>query len=173
MTITDITMTKRGRYALFCDEEFVFSIDEETYVDFTVHKGMEVDEQLLNELKDKSEIVSAKAKAYELLSYRAHTKKELRDKLKKRFDEYTADFVVDSVEALGYIDEEKYVYDCLDYLFGSKKYSVIQAKRYLFERGIEREMLEEILVEYDIDETDNIYSIVESRYMSKLNENNG
>ena len=55
MKITEIKMTKKGRYALFCGEEFLFSVDENTYADFGIHKGMDLDDQDLAELRKNSE----------------------------------------------------------------------------------------------------------------------
>ena len=173
MIITDITVTKRGRYALFCDEEFLLSIDENTFSDYSIKKGMNLNESLIRQLKEKSEYMIVKAKAYELLSYRDHTKKELLDKLLNRYDEYTSLSVIEELTSLGYIDENKYICDCLDYLFQTKGVSIQEAKQYLIKRGITRELINEILSEYDIDDSKNLRKVLESRYISRLSEQNG
>lgn len=173
MTISDISITKKGRYALFCDGEFAFSIDEETFVEYGIYKGIEIDEYQLNELRMKSEMTKAKAKAFELLSYRAHTKKELLDKMLQRYDEYTALYIVDELEKMGYIDEEGYIKECISYMLNSKKASIRQIKQYLYVRGISKETIDEALVEYTYTEKENIKEIILTKYMLKLSEPNG
>ena len=173
MVITGITQTKRGRYALFCDEKFLFSVDEGTFVEFGLFQGMEIDDTLTKDLEEKSNLEEARAKAYEYLSYRAHTRKELYNKLLKRFDEYTSARIVDEMVTMGYIDEEEYIRDYLEYLFTNKLSSIQEARQYLQARGIANTTLDEILTDYDSDEIDIIKKLVETKYMSRLAEANG
>ncbi|MEG2938939.1 MAG: hypothetical protein RR829_01820, partial [Oscillospiraceae bacterium] len=52
VTITEIKQTKRGRYALFCADGFMFSIDEDTVARHHVKKGMQLEnEQLMQILR--------------------------------------------------------------------------------------------------------------------------
>ena len=51
MKITEIKMTKKGRYALFCGEEFLFSVDESTFADFGLHRDMELSDADLEQLR--------------------------------------------------------------------------------------------------------------------------
>ena len=47
-TITRISRTRKGRFALFCDAGFLFSVDEETF--FTEHlaEGLTLDDGQLD-----------------------------------------------------------------------------------------------------------------------------
>ena len=51
MKITDISVTKKGRYALFVDGEFLFSAEEEALVRSGLRPGMETDIQTLEALR--------------------------------------------------------------------------------------------------------------------------
>ena len=173
MVISDIYLTKRGKYALFSDGEFLFSVDESTFVEYSLYKGMEVDEVFLTELKDKSDFAAAKAKAYELLSYRDHTRLELLDKMTKRYDELTAEKVVFEITRLGYIDEEKYARNCLEYLFKTKLSSIYNARMYLLKRGIGDDIANQIIEEYAPDERAFIRYIFETRYFESFYKKGG
>lgn len=67
-TITRISRTRKGRFALFCDAGFLFSVDEETF--FTEHlaEGLTLDDGQLDELLRKSDAQRAKDKAFGYLS---------------------------------------------------------------------------------------------------------
>ena len=54
MKITDISVTKKGRYALFVDGEFLFSAEEEALVRSGLRPGMETDIQTLEALRRES-----------------------------------------------------------------------------------------------------------------------
>ena len=49
--ITRISQTRKGRIALFAGEEFLFSVDDETYVTRRLAEGMVLDEAELDELR--------------------------------------------------------------------------------------------------------------------------
>lgn len=57
MKITDISVTRKGRYALFMDGEFLFSAEEETLVRSGLSAGMETDIQALEALRRESEYI--------------------------------------------------------------------------------------------------------------------
>ena len=53
--LTRITETKRGRYALFLDDAFAFSLDEDTFAAAGLHAGDELTEPAVAELRRKSD----------------------------------------------------------------------------------------------------------------------
>ena len=88
--LTRITETKRGRYALFLDDEFAFSLDEDTFAAAGLHAGDELTEPAVAELRRKSDARRALDKAMDLLALRDHAAGELYAKLCRRFDPHTA-----------------------------------------------------------------------------------
>ena len=63
MEITRISRTKKGRIALFCGEEFLFSVDDETFFSEHLAEGVRLDGPRLEELRRKSDAHRAKDKA--------------------------------------------------------------------------------------------------------------
>ena len=76
-TLTAITETKRGRYALFFDGEFAFSLDEDTFAACALHAGDELTEAEIYDLRQKSDARRALDKAMDLLALRDHPAGEL------------------------------------------------------------------------------------------------
>lgn len=173
MILTDITETKKGRYALFCDNEFIFSIDEETFFKHSLYRGMELDESLLSSLKENSDLMTARSKALELLLYRTHSKKELYDKLCKRYDALTAQAVTEDIERMGYINDNEYAKECIEYLFKRKNLSIRAATNYLYERGISKDISESLLLEYEDSEVERIKAVIEKKYLNDLKKSSG
>ena len=52
--LTQVKETKRGRYALFFDGEFAFSLDEDTFAMAGLHTGDELEEWQIHDLQTKS-----------------------------------------------------------------------------------------------------------------------
>ena len=67
MKITDISVTRKGRYALFVDGEFLFSAEEEALVRSGLSAGMETDNQALNAIRRESENIYGPEWALHLL----------------------------------------------------------------------------------------------------------
>ena len=94
MVITDIKITKKGKYALFCGSEFLFSVDEATSQAYDLHPGMDISEEGLSELRKRSEYNKALSRAFLILGSRDHSEYELFTKLSRSFDEETASAAV-------------------------------------------------------------------------------
>ncbi|MDL2294219.1 RecX family transcriptional regulator [Ruminococcaceae bacterium OttesenSCG-928-D13] len=103
--ITRITETKRGRFALFSDEEFLFSIDGETYMATGLEAGCDLSDADLLALKDRSDTRKASDAALRYLSLRAYGEQELYQKLLGRFDEHSAAAAVAKMCELDLLDD--------------------------------------------------------------------
>ena len=108
MKITDISVTKKGRYALFVDGEFLFSAEEEALVRSGLRPGMETDIQTLEALRRESEYIYGREWALHLLEYKAYSRRMLLDRLRRQIDEDIAEQVADRLCELGLIDDRYY-----------------------------------------------------------------
>ena len=75
--LTQVKETKKGRYALFFDGEFAFSLDEDTFAMAGLHTGDELEEWQIHDLQTKSDTRKAVDKAMDLLALRDHAAGEL------------------------------------------------------------------------------------------------
>ena len=165
-------MTKKGRYALFCGEEFLFSVDESTFADFGLHRDMELSDADLEQLRKSSEYRKALNKGFTLLGVRDHSEYELYTKLLKNFDEHTSAQAVARIRELGYLDDGEFARRYTDELLRKGK-SAGEIRRRLSEKRISRETAEEILSDLETDERPLIAELIEGKYAAKLREPNG
>ena len=172
MKITEIKMTKKGRYALFCGEEFLFSVDENTYADFGIHKGMDLDDQDLAELRKNSEYRKALNKPFTYLGIRDHSGHELYTKLQKTYDDETAAQAVARVRELGYLDDGGFARRYAEELLGKGK-SLGEIRRRLADKRIARDIIDEVLDGIQTDERPLISELISGKYAGKLSSENG
>lgn len=111
MNITDIKPAVKtpGRWNIFVDGKYSFSLSETQLLDTGVKIGKELSEGDLASLKDDSEFGKAYARALELIFRRLRSRKELYDYARKK--EWTTelrDRVIDKLESKGYVDDRKF-----------------------------------------------------------------
>jgi regulatory protein len=168
IVISKITETKKGRYALFCGEDFLFSVDEETFTQYHIVEGMPLAETRLEEIRKQSDNRKAVRKALDYLALRDHSRKELRDKLLRKYDAETADYALDRVAEYGYMDDEKFAARYAEELMVKKGLSLRETQNRLWRKGIDRERIARVLLRYEQDETDQIIALIEKKYRAKV-----
>ena len=128
-------------------------------------------QQELTLLCEKSCTNKAVSKAYNLLSYRSHSKKELYDKLCKTFDSECATAACDKMEDLGLINDEEYCKAKAEYLIMTKRCSLGETRLKLLTLGINKDIIESCIENYSEDtQTDNLLHLLQTKYRTKLAE---
>lgn len=144
--ITGIRKTKQGRFALFDENGFLFSLDSETFFTHTIEEGMALTPPQLEELRAVSETRKATDKALGYLSLRDYASGELYQKLLARFDEHSAAAAVAKAAGLGLLNDENFARHRAKYLLERHK-SRREIARHLAQKGISRETAEMVLEE--------------------------
>ena len=173
MIITDVVPKRKRLSALYIDGEFALKIDTEAFLASRFKIGGEITDEELKELIEASNEKRAKEKALWLISYRDHSKKELSEKLRRDSDDESANKAVERMEELGLIDDEKYARRYAEELINVKHLSVRGARYKLTEKGIDRELADEILEELDPDPREHIATIIERKYRKTLTDEKG
>ncbi len=171
--ITEIRMTKKGRYALFCDEGFLFSVDDETLLRHGIKKGSVLDGEELALVRAASDYQRAKNKALDLLGRRDHSKSELVKKLERTFDEHTSKLAVERVCELGLVDDRAFARRYADELSTLRGMSARAVRAKLYEKGVSREIVDEVMGELDVSDADSLRGLVQKKYLRKLAGENG
>ena len=167
--ITDITKTKKGFNALFADEEFLFSVDDMVLYRNNIQIGSCFTQQELACISKQSQDTKAVDKAYTLLSSRMHSKKELYDKLLRKFEPESALYAVGKMEQLGLIDDAVFAQAKADYLLNVKKQSLSAIKLKLSCLGIDKDMIDSVLLSFELEnQIDDITRLLQTKYMSRL-----
>lgn len=173
MTITDIVPKRKKLSAIYIDGEYALKLDTETILISPFSVGSEITDEQLKDLIEKSAEKRAKEKALWLISYRDHSKKELCEKIAKTSDREAAEKATKRMEELGLVDDEKYARRYAHQLINVKHLSQKSALYKLTEKGIEKELAEEILEEMEINPQEHIAILIEKKYLSCLGDEKG
>lgn len=164
MTITAIEPRRRQMCALFIDGEYVMNLDAQTLIENRFDVGREIDDDELGEIIKKSNERRAKDKALWLISYRSHSKKELFDKLRRDFDEDSAQKAVDRMQELGLINDGEFAKAYARKLVYGKKMSLRAAELELRRKGIDEITAEQALSELEYDAQTQIIEFISKKY---------
>jgi regulatory protein len=164
MTITAIEPRRRQMCALFIDGEYVMNLDAQTLIENRFDVGREIDDDELKEIIEKSNERRAKDKALWLISYRSHSKKELFDKLRRDFDEDSAQKAVDRMQELGLINDGEFAKAYARKLVYGKKMSLRAAELELRRKGIDNITAEQALSELEYDAQTQIIEFISKKY---------
>ena len=170
MKITAVEPRRKQMCALFIDGEYVMNLDAQTLIENRFDVGREIDDDELKDIIDKSNERRAKEKALWLISYRSHSKKELFDKLKRSFDEESAQKAVDRMEELGLINDEEFAKLYARKLVNGKKMSVKAAEFELYRKGIDKITAEQVLGELEYDPQTQIIEFITKKYKNIQDE---
>ncbi len=173
MQVTDVVKKKKYLSDLYIDGELAFTLDSRVLLEQGIRRGVSLDDGQLHRLVIESEHRRAKEKALYLLGFRDHTKKELLIKLKRTQDESAAEYAVEKMEELGFIDDERFARHYAEQLVNIKHLSLRGVKQKLFEKGVESDIIDDVLQELEFDPKENIRSLVERKYARYLNDEKG
>lgn len=173
MIITKISGQKDiTRYNVFIDGEFAFGIDYRIKEEFDLQKGKTIDAETIQILKDKDNIKKAKNKAYNYLSYRQRTCKEMRKYLEnKEFNNQTVEITISELLNEGYLDDYKFAETFLLEKSNLKAYGPYRIKYELQNKGIESSIIDKVLPIYEED-IDELTRLVLAKYKNIANESN-
>lgn len=167
MKITKIqpAVKTAGRYNIFVDEKYSFSLDEAQLLDQKLKVGFEISEKKLDELKGESEFGKSYARALELILRRPRSVREMKDYARrKKWEIELRDRVIEKLSEKGYLDDRKFANFWLKARVSSKPISKRKLNAELLQKGIKREIIDEALVEYTgIDEQDALATLIKKK----------
>ena len=173
MVITDITVTKRGRYSLFVDGDFLFSVDGQTVLEYGLKKGLEVDCGFLDELQSACLEKKARDKAMDLLSRRPYGERELIDRLAKDFPRPLCAALCATLRDAGLIDDRAFAGQLCEEYGQLRGFSARRIKQELYKRGFDRELIEELCAPDEEEEVARARRLIEKSYLRKLGMEGG
>ena len=173
MQITAIEPRRKGLSALYIDGEFAMKLDTEVLLSQRFDVGREISDEQLHECILASDKKRCKDKAMWLISFRDHSRRELIDKLKRDYPDEICEKTADRLGELGLLDDGRYARRYAADLISIKRLSSRGVAQKLREKGIDRELIDEVLNEFDIDEDDQIRAIIEKKYARSLTDEKG
>lgn len=160
MTVTTTT-AKSGKINLYIDGEFRFSVPPSVWFGCTLRDGDETDEEELAALQEAADSVFAYDNALRLLSQRAHSEKELYEKLRRKYKTAAARDAIGKCRRAGLLDDEQFAVLLADELVRRKHYAPKRVENELLARGIDRHIAQSTAQSLDIDEKISMIDIIE------------
>ncbi|MEO0050130.1 MAG: RecX family transcriptional regulator [candidate division WOR-3 bacterium] len=148
MRITGLKPQRRSkkRLSVFVDGEFAFSLDKETVAEFGLKEGERVDRQFLEQVVLEEQYRLCRNYAFLLLSYKARTEKELKERLEKKgYSPVVIARVLERLKELGLADDEKLTKDYVEERIRIGHKGKWRVKQELLKRGVAKEKVEQAL----------------------------
>lgn len=173
MLITAIEPRRKSLSALFIDGEFAVNIDTETMLKSGFKLGRELTDEQLHELIQSSESRRASEKALYLLEHRSHSQKELADKISRVTTREAAEQAAQHMVDIGLVNDEEYARSLAANLLGSKGFSASRTKQELLQKGIDKELAQQIIEEIAPDPVEKITVLIYKKYIRMLDDEKG
>ncbi len=157
MTITKIEIQKKNknRASIYLDDEFAFGVHVNVVYDLGLKSGMEIDEEMRDDIIRAEERKSAHLYACRLIGYRSRCEAEVRRKMDEKG--YSPEIIDDTIEYLkanGFLNDEEFVRLYIESKLDIKKYGLNRIEYNLKGMGISRDVISKCISEYaaDVDE---------------------
>lgn len=152
MELTAAEPRRKSLTQLYLDGEPGPKIDTEVFVLSRLKPGDEVTQEELLELVERSDARRAREKALYLLEHRAHSKRELTEKIARTASSReAAQAAADHLEEIGLIDDRAYGESYARELFLRKRFGARRVRQELARKGIDREIIDQVLSQYQED----------------------
>jgi|GEM_PF-1699920 len=163
MIISNISFEKKKFHVSFDNGEEI-KISEDTLVNFGLYKGQEVEEVFVENLKFEDEKSEALLLSYKFLQ-RNKTKQQLVDYLyKNKIQRDIIDLILPILEEKNYLNDEDYARRYLSDALNIKKYGKIKSRYMLMSKGIDKNIIEKVMKNYDYElEYMNALDLIEKR----------
>lgn len=150
MIITALQRKGNNVVIIFDDREPV-TIDYRTVLDNGLRKNDPIDEKFFEQLISESSFLKIKDSAFRLLGRRHHSTSELRNKLvKKKYQKEVVEKVLADLTDKNLLDDEQFAAAYLEER-SVKKIGINKLKTELFKKGIDRKIIDKVLLNVDSD----------------------
>lgn len=165
--ITQVEPQKKHlrRFNIYLDGQFVFGADEDLVVEHRLVVGKEILKEQLEELLFEAEVGKLMERMYRLFNIRQRSEKEVRDyfkvknyefriKNKEQISDSGVELVIQKLKQKGLLDDLEFAKAWVGARRSSKKKGLIALKSELFQKGIDKEIIEQVLSEKGESEKD-------------------
>ena len=148
MKITKVTPAAKtpGRYNIFVDGKYSFSLDELQLVQSGIHSGLNIDEDKLSQFQNESNFGKNYIRAVDLISRRLRSEKEIRDYAKrKQWAVDNTDRVIERLKQRGYLNDRVFAEAFVRSRQNAAKYSKRRIEQDLRKKGVSGAIIKEVL----------------------------
>ena len=174
MIVTEIRYNgKKKKVYIYADNEYLMSMETEAFKLSGIKQGSNIDIDEINKILKEVNLSRAKEKALRLLTFRSHSRKELTEKIGRKYDIDSAKEAVKKMEQIGLVNDEDFAKSYASEMFNRKRFSIRRVEHELLLKGIDKEIIWKIIDEFDPDEDKNIEELLERKYKNKFSDDKG
>lgn len=163
---------KQDKIHISVDGEYSFTVDEAYFLSMGIYNGKEVESDELQEIIENVSVRRAYNYAVSLLARRDHGEKELKDKLTLKGYGKGAEGVISKLKEAGYVDDERFARLFAAELRNLKRYGKKRIEQELYRKGVDRDIIREVLEETQFDESE-LVSLIERKFGRYLGDEKG
>lgn len=166
MTITAIIQQERlkGRYSIFVDDKYAFSLSANALLDEKLYQGQELSAEELKNYKKLSQDDKALGLALAYAARRMRSRYEFGEYFRrKQYDEALAAHLMAKLEQYGYVDDSKFAEAWVSNRRLLKPVSKRRLVQELRQKRVESSIIDAVLAEDETDERDTLKQLVERK----------
>ena len=172
MVITSAEKQKNNEMIrIFINNTYAFSMPEEEFLRMHLYERKELSEDEICNIREEINVRLAKQRSIRLLTFRDRSECELKENLKKQgFDNDVADEAVLQLKAMGYVNDRLYAHKFISDRLKLKPKSKKALFYELQKKGIDTNLINEVLEDFELDESLFAFRIAKKKY-GKYNAN--
>jgi regulatory protein len=166
MKITDIKqqVKRQGRYSVFVDEKYAFSLSENALLDQKIRIGQEITKEELQAFKDASKFDKAYNLTISFVARRARSEWELRDYFRrKEIDEDAGEQILERLRRYGYVDDAAFARSWVDNRRLLKPISRRRLQLELRQKHVSDDVIRQVLEEDETSDRDTLRDLVDRK----------
>ena len=165
--IITYTSGKNNKMHISTDGEYRFTVDADFWFSLGIYQNDDISEEELAALEEKIGVRRAFNKGMDFLSRRAHSKKELIQKISKTNEKNYAIIACDLLEERGYLCDEDFAAQYYEYLQRVKHFGAQHIAAELAKKGIDRFVIAALTAADESDPREEIRALLEGKFAGK------
>jgi regulatory protein len=139
---------KKNRFSLYSGHNFIIGVADRTLLDFDLHCGLELTDEILEKIKKKEYTYSLREQAFRFLARRPHSSGELRTKLiEKGFKRDSISELIAQLKEKNYLNDNDFTRLYIQDELRLKKSGPLIIKHKLRRKGIDQQIIEDFMAE--------------------------
>lgn len=169
MIISSVAKYKGTTYEVVIDGSRIY-LHRDIVADYGLAPMKEISEEKYAEMMLASDRRRATERGMYLLDYRDYSYQELFKKLLENYDEEICYYVTDKLASLGILNDRRYAENLARKYVEVKKYGFYRASNEMYRKGLDRELVDEVLSAYEDSTVDRICEIISRKYGGCLDD---
>jgi len=167
--ISSVAKYKGTTYEVVIDGSRIY-LHRDIVADYGLAPMKEISEEKYAEMMLASDRRRATERGMYLLDYRDYSYQELFKKLLENYDEEICYYVTDKLASLGILNDRRYAENLARKYVEVKKYGFYRASNEMYRKGLDRELVDEVLSAYEDSTVDRICEIISRKYGGCLDD---